>query len=63
MHGKNSLKKTIRQARRPKIISESKRSKSYLEVGSWRFEENDLGDLIVKNMETEQTVIIIRKEG
>lgn len=61
MHGKTTFKKTMRAAKRTTGTPYS-RSHPYMEIGSWRFEENEDGDLVVWNLETDQKVILFIKE-
>lgn len=63
MHGKQTLRKTIQQTKRSAQAKPLKPSSSYMEIGSWRFQENEDGDLIVMNLETQQNVILFRREG
>lgn len=63
MHGKPTLRKTLQQTRRSAEAKPLKPSNSYIEIGSWRFQENEDGDLVVINLETQQTVILFRREG
>lgn len=61
MFGKQSLQKTIRYQQR--VGHQTRYQKrSYLEIGSWRFEENIDGDLVVSNIETQQNVILFRRD-
>lgn len=60
MHGKPSIQKTMRGVRHAGV-KKSGRNGSYMEVGSWRFEENEDGDLVIINVETRNTVILIQK--
>lgn len=62
MNGKQSLQKTLRKQQRANHRTAFKKI-SYMEVGNWRFQENDAGDLVVINLETQQNVILFRKEG
>lgn len=60
MNGKPSVGKKMRQARRASV-KKNHRSGNYLEVGSWRFEENENGDLVIINVETNQETIFLKK--
>lgn len=60
MHGKQTLQKKLQSQQRASHRA-LYRSKDYLEIGSWRFEENADGDLTIKNLDTEQFIILIRK--
>jgi hypothetical protein len=62
MHGKNTFKKTLQRSRRVDSKNHN-RTSSYLKLGSWRFEEDENGDLAIYNVETNQSVILIRREG
>ncbi len=60
MNGKPTFQKAMQRANRAQYLGAHK-SKAYLEVGSWKFEENEDGDLVVSNIETEKSVIISRR--
>lgn len=60
MHGKQTLQKTLRN-QQSAIHNASYKKTDYLEIGNWRFEENPEGDLIIKNLETQKIVTLIKK--
>ena len=62
MHGKPTFQKSLRRVQRAEAKI-ANRSKSYLEIGSWRFQENNDGDLIVFHLESGKTVILVSKEA
>lgn len=60
MHGKENLQRAVHRDKRAQSRTKTQK-KSYLEIGNWRFEENEDGDLIVTNLETQTTTILIEK--
>lgn len=60
MDGKSTARKRMRQVHRSSV-KKNHRSGNYLEVGSWRFEENENGDLVIINIETNQLTIFLKK--
>lgn len=61
MHGKTTIQKKLQMQQSATHKAKYPNSRTYLEIGSWRFEENSDGDLVIINLETEKTVILIRK--
>ena len=57
MNGKPTFQKSLRRAQR----SQATRAAKPLEIGNWRLEENSDGDLVVTNLETQETTILIEK--
>lgn len=60
MNGKPSLQKTIR-AQHAASHRASYKTRNYMEIGNWRFEENSEGDLVIINLETQKIVTLIKK--
>lgn len=60
MHGKQSFKKTLYNQRRASYRAPNN-GFNYIKIGSWRIQENENGDLVVINTETEKTVKLIQK--
>ena len=60
MNGRPSARKNLRQVRRASV-KKNHRSGNYLDIGSWRFEENENGDLVIINTETNQETIFLKK--
>lgn len=60
MHGKSTFKKSLQRAQRAEVKG-SYNSKQYMEIGSWRFEETSDGDLVIINIETKKTVILVNR--
>lgn len=61
MHGKNSFQKSMRKVRSAQSKSSNPRTGSYLEIGSWRFEEDEDGNLVIINTETKNIVTLVNK--
>lgn len=62
MNGKNSFKKSLRIIKSAQSKSGNPYVGSYMQVGNWRFEENDEGDLVVRNLETLKIVVLVEKD-
>lgn len=60
MDGKPTARKRMRQIHRSSV-KKNHRTGTYLEVGSWRFQENENGDLVIINIETNQEVVFLTK--
>lgn len=60
MHSKPTIQKRL-QMQQSATHRAKYATRDYLEIGSWRFEESPEGDLIIKNLETQQTVTLIKK--
>lgn len=61
MNSKPTLRKTIQKGQSPSDRG-SHLPKSYIDVGSWRFQENEEGDLIITHSETGQEITLILKD-
>lgn len=61
MNGKDTFQKSLQRIRRSQATNTKTPSRSLMQVGNWRFEENEDGDLVVTNLETQETTIIARK--
>lgn len=60
MNGKPSARKRARQVHRS-TTKKNHRTGDYLEIGSWRFEEDENGDLVIMNLETGSVTIFLKK--
>lgn len=60
MHSNNSIHRAVRATRSAQLKS-NPRTGHYMEIGSWRFEENEDGDLVIVNLETKKVVTLIQK--
>ena len=60
MHGRSGIKKTLYNQQRA-LSKTPNTGNTYIKIGSWRFQENEDGDLIVINTETQKTVKLIKK--
>lgn len=59
MNGKPTFQKSLQRIRRSQATN--KTSKTSMIIGNWRFGENEDGDLVVTNLETQETTTIARK--
>lgn len=62
MNGKASMQKSMRRLRSNQSKSGNPRIGSYIQIGNWRFEENEEGDLVIMNLETSQIDVWVRRE-
>lgn len=60
MNGKQTLQKKF-QSQHSASHRATYKTRNYIEIGSWRFQENDDGDLIIINLETQKIVTLIKK--
>ena len=60
MDGKPSFQKSMRKIRSSQVKT-NHRVVDYLEIGSWRFQENEDGDLVIINIETGETTVFMEK--
>jgi hypothetical protein len=60
VHGKQTIQKTLRNQQKAAHRASYKK-RNYLEIGSWRFEENESGDLVITNLESGSSTILLRK--
>lgn len=58
MNGRPTFSKSLHRMNRAQ--SRAGRGIRSLKVGSWRFEENEDGDLVIINMVTEEVTILLR---
>lgn len=61
MNGKASFQKSMRKVRSAQSKPSNPRTGSYLEIGSWRFEEDEDGNLVIINTETNNVVTLVNK--
>lgn len=60
MNGKQTLQKKL-QSQQTASHRATYITRDYVEIGSWRFEENEDGDLVIVNIRTQKTVTLIKK--
>lgn len=60
MHGKPSLRRTL-QSRQRAANKAAYKKRSYVDIGSWRLQENSDGDLVIMNNETQKTIIFYKE--
>lgn len=60
MHGKTTLQKKL-QMQQSANYRAAYKTRNYIEIGSWRFQENDEGDLVIINLETQKTITLVKK--
>lgn len=61
MNGKSSFQKSMRKVKSAQSKSGNPRIGSYLEIGSWRLEEDEEGNLVIINTETKNVVTLVNK--
>lgn len=60
MHTKPTIQKRL-QMQQSATHKAKYLTRDYMEIGQWRFQENEDGDLVIINLETQKTVILIKK--
>lgn len=60
MHGRPTFRKTLQSHQRAANQATYKK-RDYVDIGSWRLQENSDGDLVILNTETQKIITLIKK--
>lgn len=61
MDGKSTINKSMRHLRHLHSSGKNPFVGLYTQVGDWRFQENEDGDLVIMNIETDQKIILVKR--